>query len=102
MDMIKIIQRPIGSKSYVVEIPFHILNDAKEWGNILHEVKPEEFILIRRMINESTFQPEILFMINQQNKNPGFYSGPVERFMDSWALEPKENYEGIHKKMIEG
>jgi hypothetical protein len=95
--MIKKLWHPCG-ESVVPEIPFHILKDAKEHTNVLLGVKPDEFIVIQKIVDEITFQPGVLFMINRLKKVPEFYHASIERLVECEA----EHKESFLEKIREG
>jgi hypothetical protein len=97
--MIKKLVHPCG-ESVVPEIPFHILKDAREHTNVLWDVKPEEFIVIQKIVDEITFQPSVLFMINRSKRIPEFYQASIERLFECEAKYKESFLEKIREVSV--
>lgn len=82
------------STTKVISIPFHVLKNGKETKNVFEKVNPEDVVLIQRLIDSHTFQPEVAFMIKRKQPDNmsiqafnQYYIGLMEYFVDAGISE---------------
>jgi hypothetical protein len=63
----KVIERP-DSKTFVIELYFHEVRDEKEAKNIMEGHTTKDIFIVRKEIDNITFQPKIYFALMEKDK----------------------------------
>lgn len=65
----EIIERPIGSTTYMLKFPAHVVKDVNELKNILSTNVGKKVVTLQKLIDPVSFCPQIAVMLYSNNIN---------------------------------